>query len=92
MTQSAATTDGYVVVERRRSQRSAVSYQAVGVMPQDRSFPCDVVNISDGGAMLRIDDVDVLPDRMRLVIPDLDATHDCDVVWKRACDVGVRFR
>ena len=92
MTESAATIDAFVVVDRRRSARRAVSYQAVGVMPQDRSFPCDVVNISDGGAMLRIDDVDVLPDRMRLVIPEQNVTHDCDVVWRRGCDVGVRFR
>lgn len=91
MTQSADAIDAHVIVEKRMHKRNPVLYHAVGLMPRDDTFKCRVLNISDGGAMLQIDDVDVLPEKLRVFIPESKTMHDCEVVWKKDGNLGVRF-
>ncbi|MGE0627765.1 MAG: PilZ domain-containing protein [Hyphomicrobiaceae bacterium] len=55
------------------------------------SIPCTVRDISDTGARLRSDASVTIPDHFELII-DLDGVEaDCEVVWRRDHDLGVRF-
>jgi len=56
------------------------------------ALPCTVRDISEGGAQLRLDGTMFAPNHFELII-ELDGTEaDCDVVWRRGRDLGVRFR
>jgi hypothetical protein len=52
---------------------------------------CTVRNLSAGGAHLHVGDILGVPDHFTLFI-DLDKTEkECEVVWRRERQLGIRF-
>lgn len=55
------------------------------------AITCAVRDLSDTGARLRIDCLSVVPHAFTLII-DLDGIEvDCEVMWQRGRELGVRF-
>jgi len=53
---------------------------------------CKLINVSDDGALLSIDDVYDLPNQFRLrLIRESPAVLNCKVIWQRDKKVGVQF-
>src|SRR4051812_45790287 len=83
-----------MLIDRRKSARHAISRLAKvktagGTLPRD----CLVTDISDGGARLHVEGMDV-PDRFVLVIADGDRRakpRDCRVVWRLGFELGAEF-
>lgn len=78
--------------ENRRAPRRKVLKGAVAAF-SDRycSIACTVRDISATGARIRTDGSVNIPDTFELII-DLDGLEvDCEVVWRKDSDLGVRF-
>lgn len=78
--------------ENRRASRRKVLKGAVAAF-NDRycSIACTVRDISATGARIRTDGSVSIPDTFELII-DLDGFEvDCEVVWRKDRDLGVRF-
>ena len=78
--------------EKRAEIRSRV-IKAGTISYNDHHFtiPCMVRNISDTGARVKFDKTVIVPETFALEI-ELDAMEvDCEVVWRRRDEVGVKF-
>jgi hypothetical protein len=54
--------------------------------------PCVVQDLSATGAKITMDDLNVLPARLRLAFTrDARTGRNCEVVWRRGKAVGVKF-
>ena len=54
--------------------------------------PCMVQDLSATGAKITMDDLNVLPARLRLAFArDARTGRNCEVVWRRGKAVGVKF-
>jgi hypothetical protein len=72
---------------RRRTSQSAW-------MTIDGSFatrPCTVVDISEGGARLRVDDPQFVKPRFHLKFERTSPGRACKVAWKKGDLIGVEF-
>lgn len=90
---SAAAAATESVTDRRRAPRRRVLKGAVAAF-NDRhcTIPCTVRDLSATGARLKCDGSVNIPDTFELIV-ELDGTEaDCEVVWRKANEVGVRFR
>ena len=79
--------------ERRREPRRPLYRAAMirvgnGVSPRD----CVVLDISDGGVRLRVDEIDV-PDEFVLLLSGQFITQErkYEVVWRRNQELGAKF-
>ncbi|WP_407174192.1 PilZ domain-containing protein [Bradyrhizobium sp. STM 3562] len=53
---------------------------------------CVIADISSSGARLVLDDINILPARLRLAFArDARTGRTCQVVWRRGKSVGVKF-
>jgi len=53
---------------------------------------CTLVNVSDEGAWLSINDVHDLPAHFKLhLVRGAQNSHECRVVWRKRNEVGVEF-
>ncbi len=78
--------------DKRRALRRRVLKGAIAAF-NDRhcSVACTVRDISSTGARLRTEGSVNIPDTFELLI-ELDGTEaDCEVVWRKGDEVGVRF-
>jgi hypothetical protein len=72
---------------RRRVLKSGL----VAFNQRHATLSCAVRDLSDTGALLRLSEVAHVPQRFELII-DLDGLEaDCEVMWRRGRDIGVRF-
>ncbi len=85
---------------RRRSRRKQTAVPAKLTFAKLRlSVSCTVVDMSGSGAKLllslptqaTIGDLNRLPDRLKLNLPTDRLQIDCEIVWRRAGKLGVRF-
>jgi hypothetical protein len=74
--------------DRRRETRVPVEIDA-RVLPG--GYACRIVNLSDGGAMLRVP-AGVLPPIFILVEWPTGRAHEVQVRWREGPEVGVQFR
>lgn len=87
-----ATKSDSVFLERRKFERKAVKIGAKAILSSsDTTIECNILDISQSGAKLELIDVDILPARFKLFVPEVDRMHDCDLVWRDANYVGIRF-
>ncbi len=77
----------------RRNPRQKVNAQAWIETGNDaRRQRCQVVDISQNGARLIVEDVEGTPDSFKLLLSRFGhPCHRCCVVWKRDNEVGVEF-
>ena len=52
---------------------------------------CTVRNLSETGAQLRVVSVVGIPDRFVLHLSDKTTNWNCEVVWRKGTELGVRF-
>lgn len=80
--------------QRRRSPRRPVNIAAL-IMDKRDGLPlrdCTIVDISQGGAKLRVAGAATLPEFFTLVLSHAARTHRrCQVRWRSVVDVGVQF-
>lgn len=72
---------------RRRTLKAGV----VAYSDRHVTVPCIVRDISATGARLRIEGSVTAPDTFELIISLDGLEADCQVVWRKATDLGVRF-
>ncbi len=78
--------------DQRKAERSPVEMGAKGLLPQNSdAIDCTVVDISDSGARIELRDVDVVPRRFKLFVPDKHALCECRVVRQSGNEIGVEF-
>ena len=84
--------NAYLFEEHRGSQRDASNLKAQGLVRNfDGGFNCRLIDISDTGALIAVENVDILPKRMKLFIPDTKMLHECEVVRYGGGELGLRF-
>jgi len=78
---------------KTRASRRRANQQAWLVT--DGSFalqPCTVVNLSDDGAQIKVEQSDRLPKHFNLTFTRASRTgRRCEVRWKRGRSIGVKF-
>jgi hypothetical protein len=85
-----------MIFARSRGARSArKSVQQPGWLVFDGSFaarPCTVVDLSDTGAKIKVNEPSPLPTKLRLAFSrDVRTGRPCEVVWQRGKTIGVKF-
>jgi hypothetical protein len=84
--------DGSAQVERRGRRRRVFKGGIVAFNDRRSTLACVVRDVSETGAHLRVEGSMNAPDTFELII-DLDGLEaDCEVVWRKGSEVGVRFR
>lgn len=78
--------------ERRKHRRDAINRIAklqadVGTLPRD----CMITDISEQGARLFADAIEVPDQFMLLISGDNEARRECRVVWRLGGEIGVSF-
>jgi hypothetical protein len=77
--------------ERRDKSRRRVLKRALIVFQGGHcSMRCQILNISDVGAQLMPSDILLCPSEFVLK-PEIGDRRNCEVVWRRGTNIGVRF-
>jgi len=80
--------------ERRQHQRVAIKRVArieaqIGGTQSARD--CTVINLSENGARLFVEDSDIPDNFSLLIIAENTTRHECKVVWRLGGELGVEF-
>ncbi len=79
--------------DRRDSTRQEADEYALTLLQgSDSAIACVVKDISETGARIMISADCFVPKRFKLCIPERDVIADCEYVWRRSDEVGLRFR
>jgi hypothetical protein len=81
-------------VERRSITRTRISAPARVVFPGSGShvLNCRVRDITSGGARLEFADAPAIPTQFTLTFDSGKTLRGCDLIWRIANQIGVRFR
>lgn len=80
-----------VAVDRRTSARTPVMREGQAFRPDGLSAPVLIVDLSEGGARVRVRGGMSLPADFVLVDPHTRLAHRAQVVWRKEAEVGVRL-
>jgi hypothetical protein len=80
-------TDDARIAPRRRMLKSA----KIAYSDRHVTLNCMVRDISATGAKLRVEGSVTAPDTFELLIPLDGMEANCEVVWRKEADIGVRF-
>jgi hypothetical protein len=76
---------------RSRPRRRVLKSGTIAFNDRFSALPCTVRDLSETGAHLRVEGTVNVPNTFELII-DLDGLEaNCEVVWRRDKDIGVRF-
>ncbi len=80
------------MIETRKSNRRRVLKRATALFHNKNSImECQVRDISDTGCRLRVNGSHQFPHAFTLTV-ELDGLEaDCQIVWRKSSDLGVRF-
>ena len=79
-------------VDRRKFGRKSVRIGARAIIANaDATIDCTILDISESGARLELNNVDIITARFKLYVPDIDYIHNCEVVWRNTDQLGVKF-
>jgi hypothetical protein len=76
--------------ERRRFSRASVLWEAA-ILDGDHADGCVMLNVSEGGALLRVPDPFACPTTLNLDIARVGQVH-AQVAWRGADAVGIVFK
>jgi hypothetical protein len=78
--------------EKMRPVRKNFQQEAwIGIGSGFATRKCRIVNASDTGAKLLLDDLDFLVDRFKLKLTRTSQGRTCKVAWQRGREVGAEF-
>ena len=77
--------------DRRSFGRRTAMWHAWVITGTKQRFPCRVVNISSGGALLELEVTPALPPRFDLALEGTDIVIKCDVRHRGEHGIGVSF-
>jgi PilZ domain len=78
--------------ERRGSRRQKSFLRGVVYFDRGRGvMSCLVRDFSEEGARIILSETIILPDSVKLHIPQRDQTHDARVQWRRGDEIGLAF-
>ena len=79
--------------ELRKSRRRQFHYNAAIVIEGvQQRHPCAIVDISDSGARLQLEDECELPEHFVLLLTESgEARRHCRIVWRDGLFMGVQF-
>lgn len=72
---------------RQRTVRAAITRFEGLLSP----IPCVMLDISRGGARLHLHNPHEVPDQFQLHLESENSLHKCEVVWRSANEIGVKF-
>lgn len=78
-------------LDRRRDPRTAVMRDGQAFRPGGLDETVLIVDLSDGGARLRVRGAKTLPDDFVLADPSTFLAHRAQVIWRKEAEVGVRL-
>lgn len=78
------------ITERRRFSRASVLWEAA-ILDGDHADGCVLLNVSEGGALLRVLDPFSCPTTLNLEIARVGQV-DAQVAWRGADSVGIVFK
>ena len=88
-----AQTTGYIYQEKRNSIREQVALDAKGIIPNaDTVIDCTILDISETGALMELDAVDIIPKNFKLFVPERHMLSECRVVRRSGRFVGIEFQ
>ncbi len=76
--------------ERRRNRRTRTLKLGHIICPEGQQFDCTVLDISDGGAKVRLGENTACPAHFTLRLKD-GRSHRCELAWRSNSELGVRF-
>ncbi len=89
---SGSPVSAFIYQEKRRSERSNVETDAKGILPHlNHSIDCTVLDISETGARVKLGDVDIVPDKFKLFVPETHTLCECRVVRRSGKQLGLEF-
>jgi len=78
--------------DRRRERRQRTARAAITRFDGPLSpVPCVLLEISKSGARIHVHDSSLVPDSFQLHVETDNTVHVCNVVWRKAEEVGVQF-
>ena len=78
--------------DRRKFSRTKMGRQGrISFRAQQKPIECNVRDISNVGAGLRADGLDVLPVNFELSFDNFRTVHECHLVWREGNLLGVAF-
>jgi len=80
-----------IVIEKRTTPRSRILKSGTISFDRAAGIDCVVRNISDEGACLEVTSPLGIPDEFTLVIKSDNLLRTCQIVWRSARRIGVRF-
>lgn len=89
--QAAALFPPSAATDRRLASRATVMRDGQAFRPDGLAAAVLIVNLSDGGARLRVRGGQALPDDFVLADPLTWCAHRARVVWRKDAEVGVRL-
>ena len=88
---ASASTDPKQDNNRHAPRRRVLKSGLVAFNQRHATLSCAVRDLSDTGALLRLSEVAHVPQRFELIV-ELDGLEaDCEMIWRRGRDIGVRF-
>lgn len=77
---------------RRKSGRRDFHYSAILVGPDNRQWSASIIDISETGAQLQLQDTQSVPDEFLLMIGGKsDVRRECHIRWRSETRIGVQF-
>lgn len=77
--------------ERRRFGRRPVFKAAVVELPDGARLAAKVIDLSDGGARIKLADPDSLDGEFQLEVPEEDLIVKCRIIHRHESWIGVEF-
>ena len=78
-------------IPRRFLRRQVCLEAVITPLVMNRTMPCTVLDLSEGGAKLRVSLGALIPARFELAIPSRRERYRCRLVWRTLDTLGVEF-
>ena len=80
------------LIERRSVARAAASKGALLFFSAQRGvFGCEVRDVTDAGAQIRLSGLNVLPPNFELSFDNFRTVRKCPLIWRRGDFIGIAF-
>jgi hypothetical protein len=77
--------------ERRESERAAVLTPAIIVLSPEKKIMCQALDMSAGGARLKLPTQPILPETFEVAVPAYHLRTRARLVWRLENAIGIQF-